>query len=238
MGKQVIHYADKADIEIGTAKCGVRINGGTTHTAEKGRVTCPRCDSSLAAAKYHEAAEPAADDRSRGERSVGPAQENYAEIERMRNKLRQNRIDRIMYFISKLISDAERQGDYVDRALWKFLWRKIEAGAEAHFIDAQMEKAHEAVSLACSEAKNKDAMIQNQLITDKYLADEQRVNERLEGYARAIDKKEAEFEEQAAKLRADLESANGKAEYYRVRSAMMATVINELGNIVRHDSRL
>ena len=46
MQAKVIHFADKADIEIGTARCGARLQGAV-HTAENGKVTCVRCNSSL-----------------------------------------------------------------------------------------------------------------------------------------------------------------------------------------------
>lgn len=113
MGNNIIHYADKADIEIGTAKCGVRIKGGTLHTAESGRVTCPRCDGSLAAARARdEAATPEADE------PVSKTADFVREIIKM---------------ASYLYDRAEESADAEASSFWAFIASKTEEGPAAHW---------------------------------------------------------------------------------------------------------
>ena len=37
-----VHLADKADVEIGTARCGARLQGAV-HTDDREKVTCGKC---------------------------------------------------------------------------------------------------------------------------------------------------------------------------------------------------
>jgi hypothetical protein len=41
-GQKLIHFADKADREIGTARCGARLDGAH-HTDDHQKVTCLKC---------------------------------------------------------------------------------------------------------------------------------------------------------------------------------------------------
>lgn len=157
MGKSVIHFADRADIEIGTARCGARLQGAT-HTQERGRVTCLRCDSSLAVA---ERAPDAAAEEDEQAATPEAGEDEVAYWERC-----------VTIYCERLAAAARERGSSEGETLWARIAVMVRRGAEEYCRGVEAEKQARAKEMeeAMAETLRRQEEVVSRLALEKSAA--------------------------------------------------------------------